>query len=125
MHIDVKEPGPGNLAHVDAEDYLLGLQALALELDVAMAALVSNTLRSFEESLVRQRTLCERLAKLSRSLASANGVDVVREPMVEAGLAERITDASVKLFRLNKQYSRLTEALRRYAPHLCRFVPDL
>ena len=97
----------GNLSQANAEEYLVSLQDLAVEVDRAMDALVSNALRSFEESVVRQRALCERLASLSRRSPFVGGSNAFDESVIDAGFAERVAEASAKLRGLNDRYSAL------------------
>ena len=52
-----------------AATYLQQLQALAFEISVAMDAIATNALTSFQESVAKQEMLCAVLASMANTIA--------------------------------------------------------
>src|ERR1700690_2065217 len=91
-----------------AAAYLLQLQTLAFEISVAMDAIASNALASFQESVAKQEMLCGVLANRANTImkkvrSSEQPLLVLRDGSVE----RRIRATSQAIRELNLQYAAL------------------
>lgn len=88
--------------------YLHQLQSLAAEISVAMEAIATNTLSSFQESVAKQEMLCASLEMLTRTL-SDGAVPIPGTSMsrMENSLDIKIRETSEAIRRLGAQYAAL------------------
>jgi hypothetical protein len=107
---------PGTIVPTDAEAYLAEIQALTAELQRAMAAIATNAVSDFEDSVVRQREACERLHTLKASRRVADPQTTTAEPAwTEADQGTRISAATTALKLANLQYATLVKHFRETA----------
>lgn len=92
------------------EAYLAAVEELTLELQQAITALTTGALSDFETSVVRQQTVCARLAKLTPSKPGKVGIRAGVIPACsDPLLASRIQIAVSALSAANLRYSRLVK----------------
>jgi len=91
-----------------AASYLQQLQALSREISVAMEAVSTNALSTFQESVAKQEMLCSSLACMANSVSEKSyvaerpGLSCIDNPM-----DLKIRAAKGALCELNLQYSAL------------------
>jgi len=91
-----------------AASYLQHLQALSLEISVAMEAISSNALPSLQESVAKQEILCSSLANMSNAVCERSYTSGQQGlPSIENSMDVKIRAASGALCELNLQYSAL------------------
>ena len=100
----------------DHKAYLAAAEELTRELQRAMTAVRTGALSAFEDSLVRQRIGCARLAELA-PMQAAEGVDQVLSLRISNDplLADRIKSAISDLVMINRRYSKLVKHFRETA----------
>src|SRR5271154_1328690 len=91
-----------------AAAYLLQLQALAFEISMAMDAIATNALTSFQESVAKQEMLCGVLASMANAI-SARVRSSGQTPLVlsDTSVERRIQATSEAIRELNLQYAAL------------------
>jgi hypothetical protein len=91
-----------------AVTYLQQLQALAFEISVAMDAIASNAVASFQESVAKQEMLCAVLATMAKSMRGKNGSSA-QAPMIlsDRSVERKIRATSGAIHELNLQYAAL------------------
>lgn len=91
-----------------AANYLQQLQALALEITVAMDAIASNTLTSFQDSVARQEMLCAVLASMANPIRKAvSSSDQLLLVSSDSSVERKIRATSGAIRELNLQYAAL------------------
>ena len=108
-----------------AAAYLLQLQALAFEISMAMDAIATNALTSFQESVAKQEMLCGVLASMANAI-SARVRSSGQTPLVlsDSAMESRIRATSEAIRELNLQYAALLKHSGRsiaLLASLCRF----
>ena len=91
-----------------AAAYLLQLQTLAFEISVAMDAIASNALASFQESVAKQEMLCGGLANMANTISKT--VRSSEQPLLvlsDSSVEPRIRATSEAIRELNLQYAAL------------------
>lgn len=91
-----------------AATYLQQLQALALEISVAIDAIATNALTSFQESVAKQEMLCAVLASMANTIRKEVNSSEQR-PLVssERSVERKIRATSEAIRELNLQYAAL------------------
>jgi hypothetical protein len=91
-----------------AATYLQQLQALAFEISVAMDAIATNALTSFQESVAKQEMLCAVLATMANSIRKE--VSSSEQPLLvssDRSVERKIRATSGAIRELNLQYASL------------------
>jgi hypothetical protein len=91
-----------------AAAYLQQLQALAFEISVAMDAIATNALMSFQESVAKQEMLCGVLANIANTISER--VRSSEQPLLvlsDSSVERKIRGTSGAIRELNLQYAAL------------------
>ena len=99
-----------------AATYLQHLQALALEISVAMDSIAANALTRLQQSVANQETLCASLAAMAR--AGGGAIRSSQPPLpsptgtstgtsISASIDLKIRETSAAIHQLNLQYAAL------------------
>ena len=90
-----------------ATQYGLQLQALALELSVAMDAIAVNAASGFQASVAKQEMLCASLVTIANSVSEGLRTSEPLLPCIDPAIESKIRAASETIRELNLQYSAL------------------
>ncbi len=91
-----------------AATYLQHLQALALEISVAMDAIATNAITTFQKSVAKQEMLCALLATMAHTIGE--NVRLSGQPSLvlsDVSVEHNIRAASRAIRQLNLQYAAL------------------
>jgi hypothetical protein len=91
-----------------AATYLQQLQALAFEISVAMDAISTNAITSFQESVAKQEMLCAVLATMANTMSEKASLS--EQPLLvlsDSSVERKIRAASGAIRELNLQYAAL------------------
>jgi len=91
-----------------ATAYLQQLQALALEISIAMDAITVNALPRFQESVAKQEMLCAGLASMASIVSEGFGLS--EDPLVshvDSDVEQKIRTARGAIRELNLKYAAL------------------
>jgi hypothetical protein len=90
-----------------ANAYLQQLQALASEISLAMEAIATNALTSFQESVARQEMLCHMIAGIAKTIRAKVWSPEQHLLVSDRFLEARIRETSEAIRRQNLQYAAL------------------
>jgi hypothetical protein len=91
-----------------AATYLQQLQALAFEISVAMDAIATNALASFQESVAKQEMLCAVLATMANTISEkVKSSDQPFRVSSDSSVERKIRATSGAIRDLNLQYAAL------------------
>jgi hypothetical protein len=90
-----------------AVTYLQQLQALAFEISVAMDAIASNAVASFQESVAKQEMLCAVLATMAKGMSEKKSSAQAPLIMSDGSVERKIRATTGAIRELNLQYAAL------------------
>ena len=99
-------------------DYLETLGALTFEVECGISALVSNSLSSFQEHLLRQELLCSQFGSLTTRMRNLRGTASVA--VLDPKLSMEIRNARAELEFAMRKYHRVLQHSRQYIEMMMR-----
>jgi hypothetical protein len=91
-----------------AATYLQQLQALAVEISLAMDAIAGNALNDFQASVARQEMLCAVLANVAKTMQPTSGSATRQSlPFADPAIERNIHSTVAAVRQLNLQYAAL------------------